>query len=408
MIAVMCLCEVLSMAAYGCYPALLPLLRDDWGLSNGTAGWISSAFFVGYVAAVPVLTGATDRVDARRVYIGSLTLIALATLGFGSFATGPLSAGLFQALAGAGFAGSYMPGLKILSDHVRGPKASRAVASYTACFSLGAGLSVWLAGLVAAAGGWQAGFWSAGALAATALVLALIAVPATPPPAPAAGIRHRPWWMPPDFRPVLRNRRAIAYTLAYAGHCWEMFGLRSWLVAFLVHAGAAAAWASSLGGAIIASGILTSFFGNEMAMRLGRRRWITVAMSVTAVLAGVTAAVAGAPLALVLVVVAVYNLMVMADSASLTAGAVAESDPSVRGAAMAMHALLGFGGAILSPITFGLALDGAGGDGDPLGWAAGFAVLALGGLAGLAAFRRIGGGGPPPTVTISRGDGGNG
>ena len=90
MIAVMCLCEVLSMAAYGCYPALLPLLRDDWRLSNGTAGWISSAFFVGYVAAVPVLTGATDRVDARRVYIGSLTLIALATLGFGSFATGPL------------------------------------------------------------------------------------------------------------------------------------------------------------------------------------------------------------------------------------------------------------------------------------------------------------------------------
>jgi MFS family permease len=32
------------------------------------AGWISSAFFAGYVAAVPLLVGLTDRFDARRIY----------------------------------------------------------------------------------------------------------------------------------------------------------------------------------------------------------------------------------------------------------------------------------------------------------------------------------------------------
>lgn len=408
MVAVMCLCEVLSMAAYGCYPALLPLLRDDWAMSNGTAGWISSAFFIGYVGGVPILTGATDRIDARKVYLGCLGLIAAATAGFALLAQGPWSAGLLQALAGAGFAGTYMPGLKILSDHVRGPRASRAIACYTACFSLGAGVSLWIAGLVAAAGGWSAAFWAAGLSAAAALVLGIFLVPRTDPPPLPEGVRVRPWWLPPDFRPVLRNRRAIAYTFAYGGHCWEMFGLRSWLVAFLVHAGSAVAVASSLGGAIIASGIITSFLGNEMAMRMGRRRWVTCAMLLTAVAAALTAALAGAPLLAVVAAVALYNLLVMADSASLTAGAIAESDPAVRGAAMALHALLGFGGAILSPLVFGLVLDGAGGETDPLGWGAGFAVLAMGGLAGLALFRRIGSDGPPPAVTISSDDRGNG
>ena len=36
-----------------------------------------------------------------------------------------------------------------------------------------------------------------------------------------------------DFRPVLANRRALAYVLGYGVHCWELFATRSWLVAFL-------------------------------------------------------------------------------------------------------------------------------------------------------------------------------
>ena len=40
-----------------------------------------------------------------------------------------------------------------------------------------------------------------------------------------------------DFRPVLANRRAMAYVLAYFAHNWELFALRSWLVAFLVREG---------------------------------------------------------------------------------------------------------------------------------------------------------------------------
>ena len=56
-----------------------------------------------------------------------------------------------------------------------------------------------------------------------------LAVPGRPPP-PRAG---RPAPALFDFRPVLRNRSAMAYALAYCVHTLEMNALRGWGVAFL-------------------------------------------------------------------------------------------------------------------------------------------------------------------------------
>jgi hypothetical protein len=35
-----------------------------------------------------------------------------------------------------------------------------------------------------------------------------------------------------DFRPVLRNRAALGYILGYGAHCFELYGMRTWIVAF--------------------------------------------------------------------------------------------------------------------------------------------------------------------------------
>jgi hypothetical protein len=40
--------------------------KDLRGASNSVAGLISGMFFDGYMAAVPVLRGPTDRIDAPR------------------------------------------------------------------------------------------------------------------------------------------------------------------------------------------------------------------------------------------------------------------------------------------------------------------------------------------------------
>lgn len=125
LVAAACAAHVLTMLSFSSFATLLPQFRVLWGLSNTEAGWISASFFFGYVAAVPVLVGLTDRMDARRIYLGSALLMAVANFGFAALADGFWSATALRALAGVAVAGTYMPGLKLLTDHPS-PPTSRA------------------------------------------------------------------------------------------------------------------------------------------------------------------------------------------------------------------------------------------------------------------------------------------
>ncbi|MFZ5789951.1 MAG: MFS transporter [Pseudomonadota bacterium] len=388
LIALLCLAELGTMLSVGAFAAQLPQFRADWGLSNAEAGWIDGALQMGYLLAVPVLVGLTDRIDARRVYLAAAALGALAAMGFALFAQGLWSACLFRILAGIGLAGSFMPGLKILSDRLCGAAQSRAVAFYTASFSLGMSLSVLSAGLIGARFGWPWAFAAAALGAALAFVIALVAVPHNPaPPIASRG------WAPLPLRRLLRNRAAVGYSLAYAAHMWELFGYRAWLVAFFVFAASNGGDAGGLSASALAAGVLAlslpaSVIGNEAALRFGRRRLLTAVMGGSALLAPLVGLTAFLPFWTSLALCALYILTVSADSASLTAGAVAAADPSLRGGAMAFHSLIGFAAAAAGPIAFGATLDLAGAD-HPLGWFAAFALLGIGVGMGPLILRRL-------------------
>jgi len=103
-IAWMCAAHVASMSGFSVYATLLPRLQDEWGMNNSEAGFVSGMFFAGYMAAVPLLTSLTDRVDARRVYLVSSFVAAVALAGFALFVEGVKSAALLQLAAGAGIA----------------------------------------------------------------------------------------------------------------------------------------------------------------------------------------------------------------------------------------------------------------------------------------------------------------
>ena len=139
-----CVAEMLSMSGFAAFPSLLPRFQELWGLSNTEAGWINAIYFAGYLVAVLILVSLTDRIDPKRIYLACMLLTVLSVAAFGLFAEGCWSALLFRALAGIGLAGTYMPGLKILSDLIEGPAQSRAVAFYTSSFGLGSSISYYL------------------------------------------------------------------------------------------------------------------------------------------------------------------------------------------------------------------------------------------------------------------------
>jgi len=387
----MCVAHVTSMAGFSTYATLLPKLQDEWSLNNSQAGFISGAFFAGYMAAVPLLVSLTDRVDARRVYLVSSVVAAAALAGMALFARGLVSASILQLTAGAGIAGTYMPGLRALTDNVSGTGAqSRAVSFYTAVFGLGTSLSILLSGWIAGTMGFR---WAFGLGAIGPLAAGLMVALGLPPrkPAPAHGTRML------DFRPVLASREVRPYILGYAVHCWELFGSRSWLVAFIVFAqqqqiagGAAPAAWSAVTIAAIANLIApaASIGGNELAMRRGRERLIWKVMLASGALTCTLGFAAALPSYALVGLVIVHMGLVMGDSSALTAGLVTRIDERIRGAAMAVHSMLGFGAGFLAPLVFGAVLDLAGGNSCPFAWGLAFVSLAAGAIAMVWAIRR--------------------
>ncbi|WP_374655016.1 MFS transporter [Dongia sp.] len=372
----MCAALLVNMAGFSVFAALLPTLQAAWHLTNTEAGIIEGAFLVGYLASVPFLVAMTDRRDARYIYLISTLAAVIGNLGTALLGDGIVSGSITRFLAGMGLAGTFMPGLKLLTERVSGIAGNRAIAFYMATFSLGASLSTILAGMIGHRFGWQATFHAAAFLG----LLAIPLVFANTEPRPAGAMQHHSLWR--RLWLAWRNENARGYSLAYGLHMWELYGFRSWLIAFLVMASTGSLAASAdtgltnWGGLVLALGLPASVIGNEIALRIGRRRWLCFIMPASALLSLAIGWSAAWPFAAMLCLLALYTVTVSADSATLTAGAVESAPPEAKGATMALHTLLGFAGASLGPLAAGGILDLFGAD-TRLGWTVAFSAMGI-------------------------------
>ncbi len=377
------------MLGFATFAALLPELRDLWRLTNAEAGLIASAFFAGYVATVSYWTALTDRTDGRRVYLAGCLLATAGGAGFGLAADGLASGMLFHVLLGAGIAGTYMPGLRLLSDRASGPSQSRTIAFYTSFFGIGIAISLALAGILAPAFGWRTAFVVSAAGPLFAGFMVFIFVPAVPGEKRARSKFSLASLFPvASWRKVLANRAAAGYTLGYVAHCIELFGSRGWMVAFLAYsaglqaAGQVLPWNFAAIAAVVnLLSVPASIAGNEIALRIGRRQWIQIAMLASGA-CGIALAFCGAlHWSIVILLLIVYSMLVMAESATLTAGLVAAVPAELRGAALGLYSLAGFTGGMLGPSLFGVALDLAGGKMDGAAWVWAYAAIGAGCIA---------------------------
>lgn len=282
--AAMYLANVGGMTSMVAFPAMVAVFQSAWSLSNAELGWIAEVYFAGYVVAVPVLTGLTDKIDPRRIIIASLILGVFATAGFARSASGLWSATFWRFCQGASFAGIYMPSIKAISDALPDAKRNRGAAMLTSSYAMGASVSFFLSGLLGAAFDWRTTylFLAIGPIIDWCLIAGLL--PPRPPTQPGAAAFRL------DFRRVFRNRRALAYMIAYGVHNGETSIMRAWVVAYLIFAqtGVAARdlvldWSP----AVIATvanvlGVPATILMAELAPRMGRKLVISVVMAASA------------------------------------------------------------------------------------------------------------------------------
>ena len=294
-------------------------------LSNLQSGLIASAFFFGYMLAVPLATALTDRVDARKVYLAGGLSATCGLLGMAFFAYNFWTALIFMAINGAGLAGTYMPGLKILSDRIQTGEPTRHIAFYTAFFGIGTGFSYLCSGWILSALGWHYvfGIIALGPFSAFLIVLLLI------PP-----LQHEKWKGPMNiclhdifpvdkWKLVLQDKNASGFIFGYTAHSLELFASRSWIVAFFAFCTAVTGEtfflaATTLAGVINFFGVPSSILGNEIALRVGRQKWVCIVMLTSAAMGVLLACATSQSLWLIAALAVGHTIFIMADSSTLS------------------------------------------------------------------------------------------
>jgi MFS family permease len=383
LILVVCAAQFLGYLDSSFWPALLPKLSIAWSLNNREAGWITTAHYGAYLISAPILLSLTDRLSAKAIYLSGLIATMAGALCFAGIADGLWGAAGARVLSGIGEAGRFMVGVKLLSEHIEGQELSRGVAWNALTIGIATAVSYASIDPIAQIMGWRAAYVVAACAMSAASFIVLFLVPRPLSRRESAGSF--------DLWPVLKNRSAMAYVVAYSIHTFESVAFRGWVVAFLgflatnTATGQTTPAPTVVAMVMVLAGTMASFLGNELALRIGRAVLVTAVLAASAALAIAVGFLAPTSYALAIRLVIVYGIFVYLDSAALTSGTSGFAERARTGMTLAVHSTLGYVGASIGPIAIGTVLDLCGGMSEKA-WGVAFMLLAFTDVIGLVLF----------------------
>ena len=376
-ISLLVLAEMAGMSLWFTSAAVLPDMVREGAIAPVRQAFLSTGVQAGFVvgALTVAISGVADRFDPRRVLALSAVAAALANA---VLLVAPLGGNLAIAarfLTGALLAGVYPVGMKIAVGwgvRDRGLLVGLLVGALT----LGSALSY----LAAFFGGaeWRHTVAAVSLLGCLGAGLVL-AVDLGPHHAKA-----------PRFEPgaihIAWTDKAIRHAyLGYFGHMWELYAMWAW-----VGAAASASYAATLDpAAAVSLGKLTAFlaialggvacvFAGIAAGRIGKAEVTILAMAASGLAALLTAATFGGPVWLTLVLVVVWGIAVVPDSAQFSALVADASPPHLAGSLMSLQTALGFSLTIVTVQVTPIAAA-------HFGWPMVLAAMALGPAFGIVA-----------------------
>ena len=378
-LALLAVTLVLSMTTWFSASAVIPQLREEWGLSPNAAAWLTIAVQLGFVcgALVSSFLNLSDIIPPKHVILAG-TFGAAAANGLMELA-GAASAGIALRFATGFFlAGVYPPALKLMATWFQRERGV-ALGILVGAIVLGQAMPHLINGL----GGldWRLVIYATSALTLAGGVVTEFAVREGPFPFPRATFDPKQAWR------VFANRGVRLASFGYFGHMWELFAMYAWFLLFFSEAlrargaavGSAAAYATF---AVIAVGALGCWIGGILGDRWGRTRTTALMMGISGTCCVLVGLLFGAPTWLLLLVGLVWGFTVIADSAQFSAMVTELADQSYVGTALTLQLAVGF---ILTVATIWLIPLAA----DTLGWRWVFVLLAPGPVLGVLAMLRL-------------------
>ena len=374
--------ELLGMSLWFAASAVTPQLRAIWGLTTSEAAWLTTIVQLGFVCgtAVAAVFNLPDLIPAGRLFSGAAFLGAAVNAAILA-APGYRSALVLRFLTGFFLAGVYPPAMKMTATWFRSQRGL-AIGVIVGALTIGKATPylvraiphVGLRPVVLTA--------SVGAVIAGLLVL----VGYRDGPFPFAS-RPFSWG---HVRDIVRIREWRLATASYLGHMFELYAFWTWIPAFLAASVAASAGGryrapraiSLLAFATIAIGGFGSVWGGIFADKRGRERLVTISLFMSGSCCLLSGFLFGGPIWALGALAMAWGFFVIADSAQFST-LVTESVPAhAVGTALTVQTSLGF---LLTMLPMQIVPIVA----QRTGWRWGFAILALGPIAGIAAIRRL-------------------
>ncbi|MBP1317376.1 MULTISPECIES: MFS transporter [Herbaspirillum] len=389
----LCAGRMLQASAATLWAGSMVRMMAEWNLSAAQAGAVQSAWTLGYMVSLCGTGFIADRVGPRRVVLASAVLTAAAMLVFAWFSNGPALTALLYGLVGLCAGGSYSPALQLVAGNAQPHIRGRSMGMFIGAASLGYGLSLLLVALLASRWSWPETSALVAGLVTLGALLTMVALTRLKPDAVAPAQREHA--LRTTLRETLHDKPALFSSAAYAAHCWELMALWAWLPAYLAfvvgHAGLNPEHGLFIAALSHVVSVAGSLLGGSASDRYGRVRVMMLATCASLCCSFLFGWMASAPVWMLLVFAALYNLLAIADS-SVYSTALCDVVPASRlGTAFAVRSLMGFGAGAISPWLFGMVLDwGQRTFALPAsGWTLAWTLVGVGALAGPWSIRRF-------------------
>ncbi|MFI7349699.1 MFS transporter [Streptomyces sp. NPDC049936] len=374
--------QVLGLAVWFSMSAVVPSLRDEWGLTDGGAVWLTASVQFGFVAGALTSTALNlaDRVPAPRLLAVSASAAAACTVLLAVSVDRLALAVPLRLLTGVFLAGVYPVGMKLMASWAGRAGRGLTMGVLIAALTLGSTLPHLIAGLGSLP--WRGVLLAAAGAGFLASVIALLLVRPGPHAAPAAPVRNPRYALTMFTEPGPRLAN-----LGYFGHMWELYALWTWIPTFLLATGRAGELPVPVETAVFLTmgvgGVIGCLAGGRCADRYGRPPAALAALLVSGACCLLSPLLFHAPPALLLAFCTVWGAAVIADSGVFSTALSEVADQRYVGTALTAQTAIGFALTVVTIQLTPLLADAA-------GWRYAFLLLAPGPLAGAVAMRALG------------------
>jgi len=224
---------------YGAHAPVLPLISEDFALSDVQAGLISTALFLAAAATMVLLGDLADRYPPRGAVTFGMALALVGNVG-SAVAPGYEALLLAKAVGGVGAGFAFLGGLRYVARRYRDARSHFGQGLYGAGYPLGSVIAQWGMPAVAVAAGWRGGFWASSVLMAGVLVAWLWATPLERRPGSAGNMLD-----------AARCRNCWYTFFQHAAGFGLVFAAGTWITTFLVREFALPLAASGLLGSLL-------------------------------------------------------------------------------------------------------------------------------------------------------------